>query len=388
MTRRFDQYVYADVHALLTGQVPEGRALDYKRDLPGSADADRKEFLADVSSFANAGGGDLILGVDEVAGVPTEIKGVATEDADALIRQLDDIIRGGIQPRLRVQIRAIPTPMTTHVIWIRVEQSWDAPHRVIFKGSDKFFGRSAAGKHPLDVTELRHVFQRTGGVIQAVEQFRDDRIKSLQADRGAVALGRRPSVLVHLIPLESFARQVTFDVVRLPDWRRDLQPMSAIGWSDRITMNGVLSYALAGTMPVSFAQLYRSGIVEFADSASLGLPNSGSRSIPSTKFEERVIAAVTRGLAIQRRLGSQPPIYCFITLVDVAGMTLGVRDDSRLSTDQVPLSEDVLALPEAVFSDFDAVIAAALRPSLDVMWNAFDHERSPNFAPDGTWHPV
>ncbi len=388
MQRPFDQYVYADVDALLTGQVPEGRALDYKRDLPGNADADRKEFLADVSSFANAGGGDLILGVDEVGGIPTEINGIATDDTDALIRQLDEVIRGGIQPRLRFRVRAIPTPTMTTVIWIRVEQSWDAPHRVVFRGWDKFFGRSSAGKHSLDITELRHVFQRTGGVIEAVEHFRDSRVKVLQADRGPVALGRRPSVLVHLIPLEAFARQVTFDVVGLTDWRRDLRPMSGNGWTDRITMHGVLSYALMGTMPVSVAQLYRSGIVEFADTASLGLPDSDRRTIPSVKFEERVIAAVTRGLEIQRRLGSQPPIYCFVTLVDVAGMTLGVRDDPRLSTDRVPLSEDVLPLPETVFPEFDMRVDAALRPALDVLWNAFDHERSPNFAPDGSWRPL
>lgn len=388
MPRNFDEYVYADVQTLLTGQVPEDTALDYKRDSPGSTDLERKEFLADVSSFANAGGGDLILGVDEVGGVPTEIKGVATDDADALIRQLDDLIRSGIQPRLRVHIRAIPTPMMTTVIWIRVEQSWDAPHRVVFRGWDKFFGRSSAGKHPLDITELRHVFQRTGGVIEAVEQFRDSRVKALQADRGPVALGRRPSVLVHLIPLEAFARRVTFDVVGFADWRRDLRPLSAIGWMDRITMHGVLTYTVMGTKTVSVAQLYRSGIVEFADSASLGLPDSDRCSIPSVKFEEGVIAAVTRGLAIQRRLGSQPPIYCFVTLVDVAGMTLGVRDDSRLSTDRMPLSEDVLLLPETVFPDFDMPIATALKPALDVMWNAFDHERSPNFASDGTWRPL
>jgi len=39
--------------------------LDYKRDVPGESDQDKKEFLADISSFANATGGDLIYGVDE-----------------------------------------------------------------------------------------------------------------------------------------------------------------------------------------------------------------------------------------------------------------------------------------------------------------------------------
>lgn len=55
--------------------VSEGRTIDYKRELPGNSDGDKKEFLADVSSFANTSGGDLILGVDENAGVPIQITG-------------------------------------------------------------------------------------------------------------------------------------------------------------------------------------------------------------------------------------------------------------------------------------------------------------------------
>lgn len=48
-----------DIDLLLTGNVQDGRTIDYKRDLPGGSDSDRKEFLADVSSFANTVGGDL-----------------------------------------------------------------------------------------------------------------------------------------------------------------------------------------------------------------------------------------------------------------------------------------------------------------------------------------
>jgi schlafen family protein len=52
-----------DVEGLRINGVPESRTLEYKRELPGGTDSDRKEFLADVSSFANAVGGDLVYGV-------------------------------------------------------------------------------------------------------------------------------------------------------------------------------------------------------------------------------------------------------------------------------------------------------------------------------------
>jgi hypothetical protein len=40
--------------------VQEGKTLEYKRELPGGSDQDKREFLADVSSFANTEGGDII----------------------------------------------------------------------------------------------------------------------------------------------------------------------------------------------------------------------------------------------------------------------------------------------------------------------------------------
>ena len=52
-----DQITADDLQALIDAQAPEKRTLDYKATLPGNADADKKEFLADVSSFANAAGG-------------------------------------------------------------------------------------------------------------------------------------------------------------------------------------------------------------------------------------------------------------------------------------------------------------------------------------------
>jgi predicted HTH transcriptional regulator len=53
----------ADLLALIPGEL-EGKTLEYKRDQVGKTEADRKEFLYDASSFANALGGHLIFGMD------------------------------------------------------------------------------------------------------------------------------------------------------------------------------------------------------------------------------------------------------------------------------------------------------------------------------------
>jgi len=98
-----------DLQTLVSGQVPEGRQLEYKETLPGSSDADKREFLADVSSFANSSGGDLYFGISEAGGQPRSLIGLDSTDTGNEQLRLESIIRGGLQPRLpRVAFRSIP----------------------------------------------------------------------------------------------------------------------------------------------------------------------------------------------------------------------------------------------------------------------------------------
>jgi predicted HTH transcriptional regulator len=60
-----DQISETDLRSLTETGVPEGIAMDYKRASYGNSDADTREFLKDVSSFANTAGGHLILGIEE-----------------------------------------------------------------------------------------------------------------------------------------------------------------------------------------------------------------------------------------------------------------------------------------------------------------------------------
>ena len=71
-----DSLEESDLQTLLDNEVPEGKTIDYKEALSGNSDSDKKEFLYDISSFANTSGGHLIFGIKEDGGVPTEICGL------------------------------------------------------------------------------------------------------------------------------------------------------------------------------------------------------------------------------------------------------------------------------------------------------------------------
>lgn len=81
-----------DIDLLVERGRIEDRTIEYKRDLPGTSDEERREFLRDISSFANAQGGDILYGIEEVAGVPTAAPGVVISNFDELRLRLQSMI--------------------------------------------------------------------------------------------------------------------------------------------------------------------------------------------------------------------------------------------------------------------------------------------------------
>ena len=62
-----------DLHGLVAGSAREDQPLDFKLtlgDLEGKhGEAAEKNLLGDIAAFANIGGGNIVLGVDEVAAI-------------------------------------------------------------------------------------------------------------------------------------------------------------------------------------------------------------------------------------------------------------------------------------------------------------------------------
>src|SRR5579864_5364084 len=250
-----------DILALITNGVTEGRTIDYKRELPGNSDSEKKEFLADVSSFANTSGGDLVFGMDEAQGLPTRLNGVQSANVDLEIQRIDSILASGLDPRIRYAARAIPLQSRLKALIIRIQRSWIGPHRVIYKGNDKFYGRNSAGKYPLDVNELRSAFTFSTAISERIRAFRVDRIISLSNNDTPISFINNPKIVLHCIPVESFADQTEYDVLRFDADPRLLRPMASSGWDRRLNLEGIVAFG-GGSPALTYVQLYRNGIIE------------------------------------------------------------------------------------------------------------------------------
>lgn len=82
-----------DLQELIDNEVAEQQVIDYKKGLFLNAEQPKHEFRADVSSFANASGGHLVIGMDEKDGLPTALCGMDIPNHDAFKLTVDGILQ-------------------------------------------------------------------------------------------------------------------------------------------------------------------------------------------------------------------------------------------------------------------------------------------------------
>jgi hypothetical protein len=377
-----DEITEADLNDLVDAGVAERKTLDYKQQLPETNDAGKRELLADVSSFANTAGGDLIFGMLERGGLPTGIPGVQIGDTDREILRFDSIIRDGLSPRIRHTTRAVALASGGYVLIVRSERSWYGPHRVIFKGDSRFYGRTTNGKYELDVTDLRNAFLFANTVTEKVAAFRSERIIALENGETLTPLAEGPKLVMHCMALESFGARHQYDVLAL-----NIQPMYATrlsGYGMRVNFEGAICIA-SGTPSSAYTQVFRNGVIE---AVRVGVLNSSREPgmIPSLAYEEAVVTYLPHCFEILKKLGCSPPVLVGISLVGVMGLKMAV--DLRVQLSMVgsgTIERDVLMLPEIVVEDLSTRAAPLLKPVLDLVWNACGYPASLYFDDAGNW---
>lgn len=379
----------ADIDALQANQVAEGKSIDYKLALPGNSDGDKREFLADASSFANAGGGDLIFGVSETGGTPQAIPGVVTDDADADIGRLEGILRTGVSPRMSgVQLRAITGFPQGPVIVLRVPKGWAGPHMVTHGGSSRFYTRNSAGKHQMDVGEIRSAFAMSELMPERMRQFRADRLGKIIASETPVPLGVGAKIVVHMIPLIALAQAQAFSPSHLRRCQECFRPMSASGWNNRFNVDGLLTTTGADSKTEkhwNYTQVFRNGIVESVDGFVLS-PRGDQKGIASVAYEEQLIEAVTRFLEGYIALGVVPPAAILISFINVKYYELFVGRTLAFSRfENTRIDRDHLLLPDVLADSWKCDVPRLLKPIFDAVWNAAGWERSFNYDSDGNW---
>jgi hypothetical protein len=387
IAKNIEQIKQEDLQTLIDNSVLERKTMDYKRLLPRKTDSSKKEFLADVSSFANASGGDLIFGIiqDDETGFPRELAGLDIKNVDQEILRLDSMIRDGVDPRIpSVKIQPIGLSNSKTVLIIRVHKSWLSPHRVTFGGHDKFYSRSSNGKYPMDVTELRVAFDLAGRNIERIRGFRESRISSIFANEMPMPFCESAKMVLHLIPVIAFDPAQRYNVQDIALHHGKLKPMVCSGWNYRYNLDGFLTYAQDKEgKTCSYVQVFRNGIIEGVEGRLLA-PWTEELSIPSIAYEEELIKSIPDYLSVLKALNIGFPVFIFLTLIGVKGYSMAVDSWFR---ERHKIDKEVLFLPEVMIEKHEVKMEDVLRPIFDAVWNACGFPKSLNYDDNGKRRP-
>jgi len=387
--KNIEKITEEDLQGLVDNTVVERKTLEYKQALPGNTDADKKEFLADVSSFANASGGDLVYGIteDKKTGIPKSLDGLDVDNPDQEILRLENMIRGGIEPRIpSVITEPIKLSNSKFALIIRVPKSWVSPHRVILGGHDKFYSRSSNGKYPLDVGELRVAFNLSETTTERIRNFRLDRISKIFANETPVPFYDNAKIVLHLIPIISFNPAQNYDIREIASNPTRMPPIYSDGGNSRYNLDGFLTHCDdRERKSYSYVQLFRNGIIEAVEGLLLE-PCEGQLTIPSIAYEQELIKSFTVYLSLFKTLNVELPIFVFLTLLDVRGYSMGISSSYRIRK-QYKIDIKNLLLPEVIIESYDVSAKDVLRPCFDSIWNACGFPRSLNYNDEGKWAP-
>lgn len=160
----------SDIDQLIADSVAEDEQLEFKRELPAKdgkpdrwyaaqdqfGDRARNELLEEVVGFANAYGGDLVLGIGESNGNPPRATSKHPVPAcEELAHRLELAARDCIEPPLpRLEIRGIPvgTGGAGYVV-IRTTTSAIGPHRL--RPTRECYRRSASRTEAMTMRQIQ-----------------------------------------------------------------------------------------------------------------------------------------------------------------------------------------------------------------------------------------
>lgn len=387
-----DQIDAVRLEALRTGGIREGRQLEYKDALPGHGDDDKREFLSDVSSFANAAGGDLIFGIRErrdTDGRPTgeidTVVGLPGLNVDAERLRLDAIVRDGIAPRMPpISFHEITRDPAPPCLLLRIPRSWAGLHMVTYKNLSRFYSRTSAGKYQLDVHEIRAGFVSAETAFDRLRRFRVERVARALALETPVPVVAGPKLILHVLPVdavdEAWARVLAMRENQIPN-AFPLIGGAPATW--RFNLDGFVLHTLKDDLSRQcYTQLFRDGGIEAFSGGALAFDARRGGFYPRG-IEEAVIGAVDRYQRFLETAGTIPPLLVGLTLSGVKGWKILRGPDSFGDLDVV-IDRDVVSPPEALASDPATPADVVLRPLFDFVWNGGGWPGSPNYR-DGRW---
>lgn len=387
------------IQELIDAEVTENLTLEYKRDLPSGQTDQKREFLYDVAAMANAAGGHIVYGIldkrgddNQSTGIAEGLAGLSSSNAQSEISRLSNLIRDCIAPRVTGFAMQTVSHPKGDVLVVRIPRSWSRPHMVTFHEANKFFGRVATGKYPMSVDEIGRAFSERGELSETISRWRGRRVELALKKKGAMALVGHVNMLFHVIPETAFARRDLRDTWRIAEQEVNFIYVPHIISGCRYNADGFIGFSTVGNedKAYGYTQIFRSGIVEYADSQCFGpLPHDMSKfAIYGLELERQMIQCYKDAISRIRKEGRTEGVYISFSLTGIEGKSfyIGLRNAFMGQSSSL---QDAFISPE-VFVDpnepDEYPYPKTLLPLINTMWQLAGIAETP-FKANGEWKP-
>jgi hypothetical protein len=381
-TKNISDLVAADIDSLVANRVEEGSQLDFKSALVGGTNDDKKKFLADICAFANAQGGDLVLGVQEDSiGAAGEVIPL-TFNPDVEIRRLESIISDGLDPKVfGVRMEAIPYEHG-HVLVVRVPKSVRGTHRS--RADQHFYVRESRSNRQLDVPAIRMRLEGEMTRHTRLEEFLAQRYAAVISNSLPVPMVPGPKVVVHIFQsLQGFGEE-QLDVSAISDVAAFPVPTRPSGRDFRMAFDGPLYHSpLVDGRIRAFSLAHHVGVLEAVWKAGDAEPKPVLVSAES--IEHHVLRFLTDALpAAVERLGFAPPFV--IRVAVVGGEEAIIKSQNHHAYNYDPdmhlsqVGRSALVLPDVLLPTWPIEnLPEHFRVCFDRLWQTSGYRRSSGY---------
>lgn len=386
----------------------EDTTLDFKLEPYKPNDDGRKDFVKDVTAFANSQGGHLIIGVEEKEGIAVAVKPKVGFDWDHEILRLENLCQDCVEPKVMgIEIYTIKME-GGEILAVKVPKSWTAPHRAQSRKSKTFYQRHSRSISEMDVSQLREAFigsstafEKAAGLsrrwafdaVTSVEKsfvdksIEDLRQREIETHWTKEQPSQRDGILtLHIIPIGSMLDRTSFPIEALEGKNNYFSPIITMGCSDRINLTGV-RYFMNDSDVNAYTQLHRFGAVE-AVTEQLLWQRDGARELLGGTINKELKDKLPRYLNGIRELGACPPFFVKMRVSRINNSTLDIGSPHyRFSHGEPEFTGESIELPDIVLTDYPdaAGIDAIGKKLLDPLWNAYGRARCPYFNDEGAW---
>lgn len=388
LEKKLEMITIEDIQLLVDNEVGEGRTIEYKSELHIAKGDERKEFLADVSSFANSDGGDLIFGVTEndLTHIPSSLCGVRIGNEDEFILKLESMFRDSFQPRIQsIQFRIIPLFEDLIILLIRIPRSYQMPHRVIYNGHDKFYRRNAKGKYPMDVNELRSAFLHSHELSARIETYKEKTLLEISLNRYRYIDDSYPVFVIQSLPISAFLQNENLSAIQIVNYvsESQLTPFNCEN-NRRITVDGVfygrtVQRGTGGSGSSAYMCCKTNGIIEAATTIMFN-PRYGvgnEKKIDRDEIINRIQNIVYGIMKYYKLTNTTTPIIISCSILNGYGFTIPTGNWQRESYGHI--DRDRLLIPDIIIEDIDTPVMEMLRPIFHSIWNACGYTKCPAY---------